>query len=93
MSHLSLYLSTLASCKVLRLTKNMRLQNSSSNNDYAQLKHFSEWIAKIGDGKIEGQVDECEYIDIPEHILLQYSTDPIKAIVENMYPSFSSIID
>ncbi|XP_031107715.1 ATP-dependent DNA helicase PIF1-like [Ipomoea triloba] len=80
-------------CKVLRLTKNMRLQNSSSNNDYAQLKHFSEWIAKIGDGKIEGQTDECEYIEILGQILLQYSTDPIKAIVESTYPSFSSIID
>ncbi|XP_031127635.1 uncharacterized protein LOC116029732 [Ipomoea triloba] len=80
-------------CKVLRLTKNMRLQNSTSNNDYAQLKQFSKWIAKIGDGKIEGQTDECEYIEIPGHILLQYSTDPIKAIVESTYPSFSSIID
>ncbi|XP_031120495.1 ATP-dependent DNA helicase PIF1-like [Ipomoea triloba] len=52
-------------CKVLRLTKNMRLQNSSSNNDYAQLKHFSEWIAKIGDSKIEGQTNEC----VPNHAL------------------------
>lgn len=29
------------SCKVLRLTKNMRLQSSSSNSDYEKLKQFS----------------------------------------------------
>lgn len=28
-------------CKVLRLTKNMRLQSSSSNSDYEKLKQFS----------------------------------------------------
>lgn len=63
----------------------MQLQNSTSNNNFAQLKQFYEWIANIGDGKIVGKTDECEDIEIPEHILLQYSIDPIKAIVEITY--------
>ncbi|XP_019149739.1 PREDICTED: uncharacterized protein LOC109146524 [Ipomoea nil] len=36
---------------------------------------------------------ESDYIEILEEILLQYFTDPIQAIVENTYPSFSSILD
>lgn len=39
-------------CKVLTLTKNMRLQSGSSSSTSEDVCQFSEWILKIGDGKI-----------------------------------------
>ncbi|XP_074271242.1 uncharacterized protein LOC141595171 [Silene latifolia] len=37
-------------CKVLRLTKNMRLQAGSSTDNVEELRKFSEWLLEIGDG-------------------------------------------
>ncbi|XP_058745888.1 uncharacterized protein LOC131618738 [Vicia villosa] len=74
-------------CKVLRLTKNMRLQtgdNASSTAD--DIRSFSEWILKIGDGTMcepnDGYVDIC----IPYEFLISNFSDPVKAIVEDTYP-------
>uniref|UniRef100_A0A0D3AG94 ATP-dependent DNA helicase n=1 Tax=Brassica oleracea var. oleracea TaxID=109376 RepID=A0A0D3AG94_BRAOL len=39
-------------CKVLKLTKNMRLLSDGlSPEEAADLRDFSDWILKIGDGK------------------------------------------
>jgi len=38
-------------CKVLTLTKNMRLLNGQTQSS-KETKKFSEWILKVGDGKI-----------------------------------------
>ncbi|XP_058767228.1 uncharacterized protein LOC131640871 [Vicia villosa] len=74
-------------CKVLRLTKNMPLQigdNASSTAD--DIRRFSEWILKIGDGTMcepnDGYADIC----IPDEFLISNFSDPIKAIVEDTYP-------
>ncbi|KAL3633896.1 hypothetical protein CASFOL_022658 [Castilleja foliolosa] len=80
-------------CKVLRLTKNMRLQSLDNMDERAQLKEFSEWIASIGDGKL-GIDDDCAAsIEIPDDMLIKYSGDPITAIVEETYPMFRDSID
>jgi len=39
-------------CRVLKLTKNMRLQTRSSSSDVNELKEFSDWILNVGDGNI-----------------------------------------
>ncbi|XP_074318748.1 uncharacterized protein LOC141655572 [Silene latifolia] len=48
-------------CKVLRLTKNMRLQVGSSTDNVEELRKFSEWLLEIGDGiakcENDGEVD------------------------------------
>ncbi|XP_019192717.1 PREDICTED: uncharacterized protein LOC109187011 [Ipomoea nil] len=64
-------------CKVLRLTKNMRLQNSSSNSDSEKLTQFSEWIANIGDGESQGQTIGCEkhYYSIREFVEMFWRSD------------------
>ncbi|XP_058768047.1 uncharacterized protein LOC131641761 [Vicia villosa] len=73
-------------CKVLRLTKNMRLQVGQPTSTNDEIRSFSEWILKIGDGTMcepnDGYADIC----IPEEFLISNFSDPIKGIVEDTYP-------
>jgi ATP-dependent DNA helicase PIF1 len=71
-------------CKVLTLTKNMRLQNSG---DPVELKKFSDWILKVGEGRLSEPNDGYAEIDIPKELLLVDYADPISAIVESTYPN------
>jgi PIF1-like helicase/DNA helicase Pif1-like protein len=72
-------------CKVLRLTKNMRLRPGLANVD--ELREFADWILKVGDGKLGGPNDGEAIIDIPEDILIKdVNDDPIAAIVDATYP-------
>ncbi|XP_010424538.1 PREDICTED: uncharacterized protein LOC104709662 [Camelina sativa] len=73
-------------CKVLTLTKNMRLLNSKLS--YAQseeIKEFSEWLLNIGDGKIAELYDGEAMIDIPEEFLITDADNPIESIVRAIY--------
>ncbi|XP_073137503.1 uncharacterized protein [Henckelia pumila] len=74
-------------CTVLRLTKNMRLQNLGSDEECDKTKQFSDWIANIGDGKIGESNDGYATIDIPDELVLKDYNDPIASIVESTYPS------
>ncbi|XP_073152497.1 uncharacterized protein [Henckelia pumila] len=65
-------------CKVLRLTKNMCLQNLGSDQDSAEMRQFSDWIANLGDGKIGEANDDY--------------TDPVATIVESTYPLFGNTV-
>src|SRR3954464_7799626 len=73
-------------CRVLRLTKNMRLQTGPPDSTADDIRSFSEWILNIGDGTMcepnDGYADIC----IPEEFLIADFSDPIKAIVEDTYP-------
>ncbi|XP_033137451.1 ATP-dependent DNA helicase PIF2-like [Brassica rapa] len=73
------------SCKVLRLTKNMRLMAGITDSEAKELEAFSKWILDIGDGNInqpnDGEVD----IDIPEDLLITECENPIEAIVNEVY--------
>ncbi|XP_031108678.1 uncharacterized protein LOC116013169 [Ipomoea triloba] len=74
-------------CKVLRLTKNLRLRSLASEEDRQTVDWFSKWIANIGDG-ITGVVNNgLSEIDIPPRFLLNYGHDPIATIVESTFPS------
>ncbi|KAL6512384.1 hypothetical protein OROHE_019996 [Orobanche hederae] len=68
-------------CSVLKLTKNMRLTTGSDqcHTNPVELKEFSKWILKVGDGDVE----------IPEEFLITHTGDPIEAIVHNTYPSLT----
>ncbi|KAK9740196.1 hypothetical protein RND81_03G018300 [Saponaria officinalis] len=78
------------SCKVLKLTKNMRLQVGSSSSDKDEVRKFSEWILKVGDGLIGPPNDGEVSIMFPEEILIMQSTDPISMIVRSTYPSLET---
>ncbi|XP_073041919.1 uncharacterized protein [Primulina eburnea] len=75
-------------CKILRLTKNMRLQNLGCDQEYAEMKKFSDWIATLGDGKIGEANEGYATIDIPYELLLKDYNDPIATIVESTYLLF-----
>ncbi|XP_045820117.1 uncharacterized protein LOC123913423 [Trifolium pratense] len=74
-------------CKVLRLTKNMRLQFSSNSVENEQLREFASWILDIGDGKIGITEDGESIVEIPQDILVKSSLNPIGDIVEAIYPN------
>src|SRR4051812_13280716 len=73
-------------CKVLRLTKNMRLQTGATSSTTHDIRSFSEWILQIGDGTMCEPNDGYASICIPEEFLISTFSDPIKAIVEDTYP-------
>ncbi|XP_019161175.1 PREDICTED: uncharacterized protein LOC109157791 [Ipomoea nil] len=74
-------------CKVLRLTKNLRLQSLASNKDRQTVDWFSRWIADIGD-EITGFVNNGLFeIDIPPRFMLKCGPDPIATIVESIFPT------
>ncbi|XP_031111844.1 uncharacterized protein LOC116015818 [Ipomoea triloba] len=73
-------------CKVLRLTKNLRLRSLASEEDRQTVDWFSKWIANIGDG-ITGVVNNgLSEIDIPPRFLLNCGHDPIATIVGKHIP-------
>ncbi|KAF7807329.1 helicase-like protein [Senna tora] len=78
------------SCKVLTLTKNMRLGTSNTDLENQDIVEFADWILKIGDGEV-GEVlnDEEKEITIPTDLLITNVVDPIQSIVESTYPFFA----
>lgn len=75
-------------CQILTLTKNMRLQVGTTNDDIFELREFSEWMLKVGDGKLS-EPNDCEAeIEIPSDLLLQDFIDPLQALFDTTYPDF-----
>ncbi|KAF8093647.1 hypothetical protein N665_0381s0007 [Sinapis alba] len=78
-------------CKVLNLTKNMRLVSAGlSLEESKELQEFSEWILKVGDGKLYEPNDGEAEIEIPSEFLITDSSDPIEAISEAIYGNSNS---
>ncbi|XP_058774276.1 uncharacterized protein LOC131648518 [Vicia villosa] len=75
-------------CKVLRLTKNMRLLQSTTPSSSTELEEFSNWILDVGDGKLAEPNDGYADIDIPKDMLISNFDEPIKAIIDSTYPNF-----
>jgi ATP-dependent DNA helicase PIF1 len=73
-------------CKVLTLTQNMRLQSSSDATENSEIATFSDWLLKVGEGKLSEPNDGYADIKIPEELLITDYQDPIQAIVDSTYP-------
>lgn len=58
-------------CRVLTLTKNMRLQSISLCSNLNDVKEFSSWILKVGDGNIRENNDGENEITIPDDLLIK----------------------
>ncbi|RZB65818.1 hypothetical protein D0Y65_041747 [Glycine soja] len=52
-------------CQILRLTKNMRLQNNMQATDQEETVAFAQWIIDIGDGIIGDENNGYATIEIP----------------------------
>ncbi|XP_074310825.1 uncharacterized protein LOC141646777 [Silene latifolia] len=75
------------SCTMLKLTKNMRLQSTSSSSSANEVKEFSDWILNVWDGNAGECNDGEAIIPIKDDLLIKEANDPIEAIVESTYPS------
>ncbi|XP_019162782.1 PREDICTED: uncharacterized protein LOC109159154 [Ipomoea nil] len=73
-------------CKVLRLTKNLRLNMMEPGVDLQQVEDFAKWIASIGDGTMGGPNDGYADANIPPEMLLPSTGDHIATIVDSTFP-------
>ncbi|KAL4558213.1 hypothetical protein LXL04_036411 [Taraxacum kok-saghyz] len=72
-------------CKVMKLTRNMRLSVQTSNVE--EINTFGNWILDIGEGKVGGLNDGEAMIDIPDDLLINDSFYPIGSLIDFVYPS------
>ncbi|XP_076934194.1 uncharacterized protein LOC143600366 [Bidens hawaiensis] len=74
-------------CKVLKLTKNMRLTVGSQISNTLEIKQFTDWLLDIGQGNLGGPNDGEATITIPEDLLIKDSLDPMSDLIDFVYPS------
>ncbi|XP_076890293.1 uncharacterized protein LOC143541329 [Bidens hawaiensis] len=77
-------------CKVLRLTKNMRLNVVGDSTNMEQTKLFAQWLLDLGEGKVGGTNDGEAIIEIPDDLLINDSLDPVSELINFVYPSILS---
>ncbi|XP_058775037.1 uncharacterized protein LOC131649283 [Vicia villosa] len=66
----------------------MCLSSGPTEQDKKEIADFSDWLLKIGEGRISEPNDGYANIDIPPELLITDFDDPIQAIVESTYPDF-----
>ncbi|XP_072058197.1 uncharacterized protein [Arachis hypogaea] len=71
-------------CKILKLTKNMRL-SLDENNNIQELKNFAEWLLKIGDGLAGDTTDDESIVHIPSDILIKNSETALDDLIDFVY--------
>ncbi|XP_072054895.1 uncharacterized protein [Arachis hypogaea] len=76
-------------CKVLKLTKNMRL-SLGENNNIQKLRNFAEWLLKIGDGLAGDTTDSESIVHIPSDILIKNSETALDDLIDFVYPDMLS---
>ncbi|XP_031107327.1 uncharacterized protein LOC116012010 [Ipomoea triloba] len=76
------------SCKVLRLTKNLRLRTLDDSARKEHIERFAAWLADIGNGILGGPNDGHGKVEIPEEMLLPSNGDYISTIVDTIFPMF-----
>ncbi|KAK9074064.1 hypothetical protein SSX86_006661 [Deinandra increscens subsp. villosa] len=74
-------------CKVLKLTKNMRLLQGHDEVDLEETASFAQWLLDVGEGKVGGDNDGEAIIDIPADLLINHSSDPLADLIQFVYPS------
>ncbi|OMO54933.1 DNA helicase PIF1, ATP-dependent [Corchorus olitorius] len=80
-------------CQVMHLTVNMRLLTSNLDSfGHQELASFAKWLIDVGDGNLPSNLNiddpEGDWIGIPQDLLLNYSGDPVEAMIAKIYPSF-----
>ncbi|XP_035832991.1 ATP-dependent DNA helicase pif1-like [Helianthus annuus] len=76
-----------STCKVLKLTRNMRLSVGSSSSNIDEINDFAKWLLEIGEGNLGDGNDGESTIEIPNDLLITDSTDPIQSLIDFVYPS------
>jgi len=73
-------------CKVLKLTKNMRLSGDSTSQSYSEIKKFADWILNIGDGIMEADENGVAEITIPKELCILEGANPLHSLIDFIYP-------
>ncbi|XP_076885915.1 uncharacterized protein LOC143535580 [Bidens hawaiensis] len=74
-------------CKVLRLTKNMRLTVGYQSSNLEDTIRFAEWLLELGEGKLGGDNDGNAIIEIPDDLLICDSNNPLSDLIDFVYPA------
>ncbi|XP_061356932.1 uncharacterized protein LOC133301320 [Gastrolobium bilobum] len=73
-------------CHLLTLTKNMRLSSGSDIHNLMEIKEFSYWLLKVGDGVLGDDVDGEFIITIPDELLIKKSLNSLSDLMDFVYP-------
>ncbi|XP_031131717.1 uncharacterized protein LOC116033103 [Ipomoea triloba] len=76
-------------CRVMRLTKNLRLTTMEPRLHQDKVQEFANWLISIGDGTIGVDIDGYTDFDIPTELLLKSNGDPIFSIVKSTFANFT----
>ncbi|XP_015943264.1 uncharacterized protein LOC107468471 [Arachis duranensis] len=76
-------------CKVLKLTKNMKL-SLGENNNIQELINFAEWLLNIGDDLAGDTIDGESIVRIPSDILVKNSEIALDGLIDFLYPDILS---
>ncbi|XP_076935479.1 uncharacterized protein LOC143602155 [Bidens hawaiensis] len=68
-------------CKLVKLTKSMRLTVGSDKSKIEETKEFANWLLDLGEGKLGGQNDETMKIQIS---LVKEPYSPMNEVVEEV---------
>ncbi|XP_006577600.1 uncharacterized protein LOC114405111 [Glycine soja] len=75
--------------QILRLTKNVCLQNNMQATNQEETAAFAQWIIDIGDDIIGDENDGYATIEIPQELLITEYNDPIHSIISSTFPDLS----
>ncbi|XP_076953596.1 uncharacterized protein LOC143627717 [Bidens hawaiensis] len=73
-------------CRVLRLTRNLRLTIGQPSPDIEETKKFAQWLLDIGEGIVGGPNDGTTKIEIRTDLLIEKCNDPISKLIQFVYP-------
>ncbi|XP_022019108.1 uncharacterized protein LOC110919136 [Helianthus annuus] len=76
-----------AKCRLLRLTKNMRLTIGAESSNMKSIIEFAKWLIDIGEGNVGDDNDGDAIIEIPDDLLITDIYDPIQSLIDFVYPS------
>ncbi|XP_022021403.1 uncharacterized protein LOC110921393 [Helianthus annuus] len=74
-------------CKVLTLSRNMRLTVGRSPSEIEEINSFAKWLLDIGEGNVGGPNDGEATIEVPSNLIINDTSDPISCLIEFVYPS------
>ncbi|XP_076888554.1 uncharacterized protein LOC143539011 [Bidens hawaiensis] len=72
-------------CRILRLTRKLRLTIGQPSPDIEETKKFAQWLLDIGEGKVGGPNDGTTKIEIPTDLLIEKCNDPITKLIQFVY--------
>ncbi|XP_021991984.1 ATP-dependent DNA helicase pif1-like [Helianthus annuus] len=74
-------------CKVLKLTKNMRLTVGAQTSNVESIEKFARWLLDIGEGNLGSENDGEALIEIPDDLAITDLDDLIQSLIDFVYPS------